>query len=101
MSVNDMRVGKKNDKRNKVTTEIKNQILEIWWGQDITISALSRMFNLSRTQIKCIVDPDYKKRCYEYNRVYNREHSKDKDKYNNIMQRHRDYKRQLHKEGKI
>lgn len=98
MSVNDMRVGKYN-KCYKVTPEVKQKIQEIWWEQDITISELSRRFNLSRTMIKCIVDPDYKARCYEYNKNYAR--TKNKEKYRNSMQRHRDYKRQLHKEGKI
>ena len=99
MTVNELRVGDKFDKRHKVTPEIAQKIQEIWLEQGITISELSRRFNLSRTQIKCIVDPAYKQRCYEYNKAYPR--VKDKEKYRICMQRHRDYKRQLHKEGKI
>lgn len=97
MSVNDMRVGKFNKGR-KTTPEMREEI-RTKHTNGSTITTLAKEYNLSWTGVKCIVDDNYyqqlKDRNKEYCKGYKREN------YNNNMQRHRDYKRQLHKEGKI
>lgn len=98
MSVNDLRCGKRHSKAVKVTPKMKRTIRREY-SEGSTIAAIARKYLLSWTTIKYVVDDEYRQRMTEYNRNYVRK--RDKEKYNNILRRHRDYKRQLHKEGKI
>ena len=98
MTVNKLRCGNKS-KVIKATPELKQQIYNEFMESNTTVAELARKYNLSWTTVKYIVTPGYYDKMKEYNRNYTRDI--DKEHYNEIMQRHRDYKRQLHKEGKI
>ena len=97
MSVNDLRSGAYN-KSQKVSNEIKEE-MRTKFKEGAKIAQLSREYHVSWTGVKRIVDADYDQRMREYNKIYCKEYKR--ENYNNNMQRHRDYKRQLHKEGKI
>lgn len=97
MSVNDLRSGAYNKSR-KVSDETKAEIRKKF-EDGAKIAHLSQEYHISWTGIKRIVDEDYAQRMREYNKIYCKEYKR--ENYNNNMQRHRDYKRQLHQEGKI
>ena len=97
MSVNDLRVGKFN-RTKKISDETRTLILRRY-EEGHTIAEISREFSVSWTSVKCIVDPVYYQQLKDHNREYCKTYKR--ENYNNNMQRHRDYKRQLLKEGKI
>lgn len=97
MNVNDMRAGKFS--RGRKVSDEDREIIRKKYGEGASISRLAKEYNLSWTGIKCIVDDAYYQRCKENNKEYCKSYKR--ENYNNNMQKHRDYKRQLHKEGKI
>lgn len=97
LKVNDLRSGIYNKSR-RISDEIKEEI-RTKFNEGAKIAQLSREYHVSWTGVKRIVDDDYAARMKEYNKIYCKEYKR--ENYNNNMQRHRDYKRQLFKEGKI
>jgi hypothetical protein len=94
------RVGKKNDRRIKLTDEQKDEIKSL--GDNHSQRELARMYGVSRRLIQFIIYPEKleenKKRRAERggSAVYY-----DKEKHRQSMKEHRDYKKSLIEKGEI
>ena len=97
LKADDMRAGKYSKTR-KLNDKTRAEIIKRF-EEGTPIAQIAREYNVSWTAIKCVVDPKYYQDIKDRNKVYCKGYKR--ENYNNNMQRHRDYKRQLHKEGKI
>ena len=94
-------VGRENDKRIKLTQEQKEEIRNKYNNGNISQRALSKEYNVSRRLIGTILDEDKFNKLKEYSRQYSKEHKQEKEKRNQYMRTHRNYKKELLKNGKI
>lgn len=84
------------DLRIKLNKEDREEIVKLYKTKDFSLSELWRAFNVSRTLIKCIVDPE---RC-EKRKLYYKETRKDwryydREKHKIAMRKYRRIKQML------
>ncbi len=90
----------KYDRRIKLDDDDKNAIVEKYMkGQ--SMRSLSREYQVDRQVIKYTIFPHHKEEMYKRNKEYLKTYEVSKDTHNKYMRTHRNYKHELHKEGKI
>ena len=94
----DFRIGKKDDRRRKLTDEQKEEIYHIYHTENIGMRPLAKEYGVNRTTIRNIVKPEkYKWMLSERKRNQTWKKYYDTDKQREYMRSHRGYIRQLFK----
>lgn len=93
---------KKDDKRCKLSSEQKKEIVELYLTGEFSQRDLAKRYSVSRRTIQFTLDPN--KRESNYQRRVENGGSKqyyNKDEHTKAMQKHREHKRELLKEDKL
>lgn len=96
-----MRLSESQDRRVKLTTEKKKEILRKFETGNGTIRGLAREYNVSRKTISLIVNPESKARNDEYIKAHWMNYKPDRQKRAENMRRTREYKRKLYEKGEL
>lgn len=90
------------DKRVKLTEEDKENIVKDYQTGIISIHSLSKKYNVSRRLIQFTLFPDRKEKAKEaFSERQKDGRYYDREKHNEQMQRHREYKKDLFEKGLI
>lgn len=98
-----IKLGDKYDRRIKLNDEQRSEILELRNKLGISYNKLAKQFNVSKSLIINICNPDIaeKKRLALIKRQREGRYKPTKEEWNETMREHRKYKQKLYKEGKI
>lgn len=98
-----IKLGDKYDRRIKLNDEQRSEILDLRNKLGISYNKLAKQFNVSKSLIINICNPDIaeKKRLAFIKRQREGRYKPTKEEWNETMREHRKYKQKLYKEGKI
>lgn len=89
------------DRRRKLTDEQKEEIRKIYATGTCGMRPLAKQFEVSRTTIQLIVNPERAEKVKQRIKERWRDYVPDKKTRNMIMRKHRAYKRKLYREGEL
>lgn len=90
------------DRRVRLTLEDKAKIIKEYKQTRTTISDLARKWNVSRSTISYVLFPERYERAKERHEERRKDgRYYDKEKYKESLERHREYKRELLKNGEL
>jgi hypothetical protein len=96
-----MRLSESQDRRVKLTTEKKKEILRKFETGKGTIRGLAREYNVSHKTIALIVDQEAKRKNDEYIKLHWRDYKPSKEEHAASARRTRSYKYRLYKKGEL
>ena len=89
------------DRRKRLTTEQKKEIEELYRTGNYSLNNLAKMFQVSKKTILLIVNKDSAEKAKQYRKEHWREWQRKGEEWNEIVRKHRAYKQELYKEGKL
>lgn len=89
------------DRRKRLTTEQKKEIEELYATGNYSLNNLAKMFQVSKKIILLIVNKDSAEKAKQYRKEHWREWQRKGEEWNEIVRKHRAYKQELYKEGKL
>ena len=89
------------DRRKRLTTEQRKEIEELYGTGNYSLNNLAKMFQVSKKTILLIVNKDSAEKAKQYRKEHWREWQRKGEEWNEIVRKHRAYKQELYKEGKL
>ena len=89
------------DRRKKLTDEQRKEIEELYGTGGYSLNDLARMYNVSKKTVLLIVNKESAEKAKEYRKEHWREWARTGEEWNEIIRKHRAYKQQLYKDGKL
>lgn len=96
-----MRLSESQDRRVKLTTEKKTEILRKYETGEYSLRALAREYNVTHKTIALIVNPKSKAKNDEYIKTHWMNYKQDREDRARTIRKVREYKRKLYQEGKL
>ncbi len=96
-----IRLSEKQDRRRKLTTEQKVEIVSLYETGLHSQRSLARQFNVSRTTIGIIVNPVRAEAVRDRTKKHWRDYATTGEEHAAIMREHRQYKYELYKKGEL
>lgn len=96
-----MRLSESQDRRVKLTTEKKMEILRKYETGEYSLRALAREYNVTHKTVALIVNPESKAKNDEYIKMHWMNYKPDRQKRTEITRRTREYKRRLYEKGEL
>ena len=102
MIIDGLHIPKKYDRRIRLTDEDKKDIAEAYSSGGTSYNKLAKEYGVSKRTIYWVVNPDKQKENYELRKAKGgSKQYYDRDKHTQSMRNHREYKKELLKEGKL
>lgn len=89
------------DRRKRLTTEQRKEIEELYATGNYSLNNLAKMFQVSKKTVLLIVNKDSAEKAKQYRKEHWREWQRKGKEWNEIVRKHRAYKQELYKEGKL
>lgn len=89
------------DRRRRLTDDQKDEIKHKYSTGLYSLNNLAKEYSVSKKTVMLIVNSESKRKNDERIKEYWRDYQPTSDERNKIMREYRQYKRNLHKEGKI
>ena len=89
------------DRRKKLTDEQKEEIKKLYGTSCYSLNNLAKRFNVSKKTILLIVNKDSAERAKQYRKENWKEWQRTGEEWNEIVRKHRKYKQDLYKDGKL
>ena len=96
-----LRLSETQDRRVKLTTEKKAEILRKYETGEYSLRALAKEYNVAHKTIALIVNPESKAKNDEYIKLHWMNYKPDRQKRTEDMRRTRAYKRKLYERGEL
>ena len=96
-----IRLSPSQDRRRKLTDEQKQQIKELYATGLYSQRALAREFNVNRSTIAIIVNPERAKAVSERRKEHANDYKYDKETWAKVKREHRHYKQSLYLKGEL
>lgn len=94
-------LNEKQDRRVRLTAEKKNEIKEKYSTGRYSLKALADEYNVSKTLVLFIVNPESKKKHDEYVKSHWSTYNQDKEERRRIRKNHVEYKKRLYFKGEL
>ena len=89
------------DRRKRLTTEQRKEIEELYATGNYSLNNLAKMFQVSKKTVLLIVNKDSAEKAKQYRKEHWREWQRKGEEWNEVVRKHRAYKQELYKEGKL
>jgi predicted DNA-binding protein YlxM (UPF0122 family) len=89
------------DRRKRLTTEQRKEIEKLYGTGNYSLNDLAKMFQVSKKTILLIVNKDSAEKAKQYRKEHWKEWQRKGEEWNEIVRKHRAYKQELYKEGKL
>lgn len=89
------------DRRKKLTENQREEIKELYSTGCYSLNDLAKQYDVSKKTILLIVNKESAERAKEYRKEHWREWQRKGEEWNEIVRKHRAYKQELYKEGKL
>lgn len=89
------------DRRKRLTEEQREEIKELYATGCYSLNGLAKAFGVSKKTILLIVNKDSAEKAKEYRKEHWREWQRTGEEWNEVVRKHRKYKHELYKEGKL
>ena len=89
------------DRRKRLTTEQRKEIEELYGTGNYSLNDLAQMFQVSKKTVLLIVNKDSAEKAKQYRKEHWKEWQRKGEEWNEIVRKHRAYKQELYKEGKL
>lgn len=89
------------DRRKRLTDEQRKEIEELYGTGGYSLNGLAKMYDVSKKTILLIVNKESAEKAKEYRKEHWREWQRTGEEWNEIVRKHRAYKQELYKNGKL
>lgn len=96
-----IRLTEKQDRRRKLTSEQRAEIVELYSTGLHSSRSLAKQFGVSKSLILIIVNPKRRAAVHDYVKTHWRDYATHGEERAAIVREHRHYKQELYKKGKL
>ena len=89
------------DRRKRLTDEQREEIKELYGTGCYSLNNLAKRFEVSKKTILLIVNENSAERAKQYRKEHWKEWQRTGEEWNETVRKHRKYKQELYKEGKL
>lgn len=89
------------DRRKRLTDEQRKEIKELYVTGCYSLNGLAKVFGVSKKTILLIVNEESAEKAKQYRKEHWKEWQRTGEEWNEIVRKHRKYKHELYKEGKL
>lgn len=96
-----MKLSETQDRRKKITEKQKQEIEDLYSTGSYSLNNFAKLYKVSKKTILLIVNKESAARAKQYRKENWREWQRKGDEWNAVQRKHRKYKYDLYKEGKL
>lgn len=96
-----IKLSEKQDRRRKLTTEQKKEIVELYETGNYSLMDLAKQYEVCKKTILLTVNPKSAENARQYRKEHWRDFKLTGEEWNKMQREHRQYKERLYREGKL